>query len=116
MSDIKIDEVMEVKEADEDMAEDLSESETLSPSEDSDALPLRGSAKPVIKSEKAKAETAGSVITKEPTDSNSMTSNVPGTDDEASEDNEHEIMPWDHIDMKPAMDIVIHTYLHILVV
>ncbi|OQS04344.1 hypothetical protein THRCLA_03407 [Thraustotheca clavata] len=36
----------------------------------------------------------------------SVASNIPATDDEASEDNDHELKPWDQINLKPVMDMI----------
>ncbi|KAG9398680.1 hypothetical protein AC1031_014464 [Aphanomyces cochlioides] len=47
-----------------------------------------------------------SATVKTSTPDHTMVSNVPGTDDEASEDNDHELQPWEHIDMKPAIDVI----------
>ncbi|ETV77978.1 hypothetical protein H257_08204 [Aphanomyces astaci] len=41
-----------------------------------------------------------------PLTTDSTVSNVPATDDEASEDNDHELATWAAIDMQPAIDLI----------
>ncbi|KDO18741.1 hypothetical protein SPRG_15862 [Saprolegnia parasitica CBS 223.65] len=79
-----------------DVEEDLDEmfGSDMSSGSDSDA-PLKP---PPAKAEKPKAAKL--------LPDSSVTATVPATDDEASEDNEHEMAPWEQIDLKPAMDLI----------
>ncbi|OQR90893.1 hypothetical protein ACHHYP_05156 [Achlya hypogyna] len=86
-----------------DMEEDMEDmyGSEVSSNSDSDA-PL----KPAGSARSAKAASSDKTkASKVPVDS-TVTANIPATDDEASEDNDHEIAPWEQIDLKPAMDMI----------
>ncbi|KAF0693143.1 Aste57867_15852 [Aphanomyces stellatus] len=79
---------------------------------DSDA-PLKPKPKLTVSVEEPTKKTtsvaAAPVVSVKPTAPDSttvQTANIPGTDDEASEDNDHELTPWEHINMKPAIDVM----------
>ncbi|ETV98676.1 hypothetical protein H310_08779 [Aphanomyces invadans] len=56
--------------------------------------------------EKKVAATSASISTTSAATMDSTVSNVPATDDEASEDNDHELTTWAAIDMQPAMNLI----------